>query len=63
MLIMGAKRCVGSLGIWKCSTCVLRQQLRPPVQGSAVASSGDRRRPAEDFLRAAEMQIARLPVQ
>jgi hypothetical protein len=54
MLTMGAKRCVGSLGISKRSTSRSRQKLRPPVHGSALAAQRRRRAgPAQDLLRAA----------
>ena len=64
MLTIGANRCVGSLGIWKCSTSVSRQKLRPPVQGRPVATSGSSA-PAQAMISCErrEMQMARLPVQ
>jgi hypothetical protein len=64
MLIIGAKRCVGSLGMRNRSTSVSRQKLRPPVHGRPVrASACCAPAHARISCERREMQIARLPVQ
>ncbi len=61
---MGAKRCVGSLGISKRSTSAWRKWLRPAVQPRPLFTSGASA-PTQPRISCErrEMQMARLPVQ